>query len=186
MHDMASQAQTVAAYATSTLAIVGGMVAQAAPNPGVGDAGLYVGAGGLAAALALLVSSMGDKLGPHIVAIAKLLVENRAINIKLKGENLTLASRILEQDKRLTDLEAALVEAREKADKAEDLALELKLKANARFKAVDARMDEAHRKADDTATRLDVVEGLSGSGEIPTSPAPSSPPSPSTPPGTGR
>lgn len=178
MIDMPSQAQAICGYGSTAIAVSGGLVAQVATDQSVANGGLYLGAGGLAAALALLVSSMGDKMGPHVVAIAKLWVENRAINIKLKAENLTLAQRVLEMETRLTTAEAAAATARDKANAAEDLAIELKTRAEMRFQAVEGRVNSASRKADDAnrtsvsnASRLDAVESANGSGSGDDTPA---------------
>lgn len=148
MLDMAGPLHNAAAIAASAVAVAGGIVAQTSPEANVGNAGMYVGAGGLAAALALLVSSMGDKLGPHVVAIAKLVVEGREQYIKLKGENLSLAQRIVEMEGRMAKAEADAQVARELANKWENDAIVLRGRVSSRFEAVEATVQDVNRRVD--------------------------------------
>jgi len=177
MIDMASGFHHLAGFGGSALAVVGGVIAQA-PNHTAAETGLYVGAGGLAAALALLVSSLGDKVGPHAVAVVKLWVDNRAVTVRLTSENQNLAEKLLEQQaemtalaKRLTDAETAADLAREKANAAEDIAIALKARAD----ATEGRIDGLARKSEDNTARLDAGEiGSASSSGIKTTTGPTS------------
>lgn len=173
------------AVAGSAAGVIGGLTAAVAPGTDAGNAGMVVGIGGILMGAATLLSVLGDKWGPIFLQWSKVKDENREEYRKNKEARHRLAGELqkalatIENDRRDFEAEIAALrkeaaEAREKANRSENLAIEAATKLALVEKYTQHRIRRVEEGMKDTAGRLDAVEAQSQSGdELPVSPPPS-------------
>jgi ABC-type multidrug transport system fused ATPase/permease subunit len=149
---MRGRIEKVNGYACAAVAAFGGLVAQAespAPSP-VGQAGIVVGASGLAGLLILLIREGS----PPLITLAHLLAANREERLKtrLALEQLTKVHAESLEEIRLLKLKNEEAEAR--ADRSESLAREAKAVAD----ALESRTVKVERRSRANTARSKKIE----------------------------
>lgn len=155
------------AYGTASLAAIGGVVAQAAPESSVGQLGAVLGAGGLTGLLVLLVR----EVAPPLLNYAQIRAANREANIRMQESIRHLQEDLAETRADNARLQVKLDQTESKADESERLSIQAKARADElekRLRVVGHTVNNNAQKVDGAIQRLDAVEqvvGGSGSGE---------------------
>ena len=160
---------TIFGFAGAGLAVGSAAIAGATADPSTTSTAVNVGVGGILLGAATLLGVVGRDYMPHFVTIAKAVIANRAENIKNREARHRLANDLNRAMLEIEVLKLDAKEAREKADKSEDLALRVatelevyKRHAGQEIAVVRKDVDLTQRGVRVNADRLNDIESGSG------------------------
>lgn len=162
---------SVAIFGSAT-GIVGGLIAFVSPDTAAGSAGVVVGTGGILLGAAAILGVIGDKWGPHFVQWSKIRAENQEeyrknrearhrLNGELQAVRAEMENMKVDRDAEVAAARKEAAEAREKAERSEDLAVRAAAELDAIKKYARERIPAVERGIRSNAERLAAVEAKS-------------------------